>query len=52
MSLFVTALAFDDPVLVTQAKVGILAASLIAGSIGYLILRTGKSGTQPAPVET
>ena len=46
MSLFVTALAFDDPVLVTQAKIGILAASLIAGIIGYIILRTDRNAAQ------
>lgn len=39
MSLFITELAFDDPVLVNQAKVGIIVASLIAGAGGYLVLR-------------
>ena len=46
MSLFITALAFDDPVLVTQAKIGILAASLVAGIVGYVLLRTAKSPKQ------
>lgn len=39
MSLFITPLAFDDPTLQTEAKVGILAASIIAGTIGYALLR-------------
>jgi NhaA family Na+:H+ antiporter len=38
MSLFVSELAFKDPDLVSEAKVGILAASLIAGVLGYLVL--------------
>lgn len=38
MSLFVSELAFKDPDLVSEAKVGILAASLIAGVWGYLVL--------------
>lgn len=44
MSMFVTTLAFDDPMAHVQAKVGILAASLLGGIIGYAILcRCGKS---------
>jgi NhaA family Na+:H+ antiporter len=39
VSLFVADLAFDDGDLVAQAKVGILVASLLAGTLGYLILR-------------
>lgn len=38
MSLFVSELAFNDPELVTEAKVGILIASLVAGVCGYLTL--------------
>ncbi|TNF71601.1 MAG: Na+/H+ antiporter NhaA [Acidobacteria bacterium] len=38
MSLFVSELAFKDPELVSEAKVGILVASLIAGVWGYLVL--------------
>jgi NhaA family Na+:H+ antiporter len=38
MSLFVTELAFGDPLLVAESKVGILAASLISGIIGYIVL--------------
>jgi NhaA family Na+:H+ antiporter len=38
MSLFITELAFDDPVHIATAKLGILEASLIAGVLGYWIL--------------
>lgn len=41
VSLFVTSLAFDDPGLVTDAKVGILAASIVATLIGVALLRIG-----------
>ncbi len=39
MSLFITELAFKDPELILQAKFGILIASFIGGTAGYLILR-------------
>ena len=40
MSLFITNLAYADaPQLVAAAKVGIFAASLLAGILGYLLLR-------------
>ncbi|MNY23787.1 Na(+)/H(+) antiporter NhaA [compost metagenome] len=39
MSLFVTSLAFTDELYMTQAKVGIFAASIIGGVTGYLLLR-------------
>ena len=40
MSLFITNLAYEDaPELVAAAKVGIFAASLLAGILGYLLLR-------------
>ena len=38
MSMFVTTLAFSDPMAHVQAKVGILAASVIGGLVGYPIL--------------
>ena len=38
MSLFVSDLAFDDETLITAAKVGILAASLTSGIVGFAIL--------------
>ena len=39
VALFVTELAFEPGVLADQAKIGILAASAIAGITGYLFLR-------------
>lgn len=39
MSLFIATLAFDDPVLLTDAKIGILAASFVSGVGGWLVLR-------------
>lgn len=38
MSLFITELAFRDAALILQAKIGILAASLISGLTGFFIL--------------
>ncbi len=38
MSLFITDLAFDDETLIATAKVGILAASLMSGIVGYVLL--------------
>jgi len=38
VSLFITGLAFDDPIVTDEAKLGILAASLIAAIVGSLIL--------------
>jgi NhaA family Na+:H+ antiporter len=43
MSLFISDLAFDDDQLVGVAKLGILVASLIAGVVGWLILRGASS---------
>jgi NhaA family Na+:H+ antiporter len=38
MSLFITDLAFDNETLITTAKVGILAASLASGIVGFILL--------------
>ena len=43
MSLFISDLAFPDSPLVDAAKLGILAASLIAGVVGWAILRGASS---------
>jgi NhaA family Na+:H+ antiporter len=40
MSLFVAGLAFGESVRLDAAKIGILAGSLLAGAIGYLLLRS------------
>lgn len=46
MSLFVTSLAFSHEEYQTQAKIGIFAASLIGGIIGYMILNKDSKKTQ------
>jgi NhaA family Na+:H+ antiporter len=42
MSLFIAGLAFSDASLLDSAKVGILAGSLVAGIVGWAMLRTVK----------
>jgi NhaA family Na+:H+ antiporter len=39
MSLFIANLAFNDATLISAAKMGIIIGSLVAGILGYLILR-------------
>jgi len=39
VSLFITELAFDDPLFTDQAKIGIFLGSFLAGVIGYTLLR-------------
>jgi NhaA family Na+:H+ antiporter len=39
MSLFITNLAFSDPLLVNYAKTGIIVASVVSGILGYILLR-------------
>ncbi|MBK9255487.1 MAG: Na+/H+ antiporter NhaA [Saprospiraceae bacterium] len=43
MSLFISDLAFKDLEYVTQSKIGILSASVLASIIGYFIIRKGNS---------
>ena len=50
MSLFITLLAFPaDEVLQTQAKIGILAGSFVAGALGYALLRVAPSDRPGTP---
>lgn len=51
MSLFIASLAFTDPDTLATAKLAILLASLLAGSIGLLVLRQIPN-TEPLPVQT
>lgn len=39
MSLFINSLAYTDPLLIDSAKMGILIGSLVAGLLGYIILK-------------
>ena len=39
MSLFISSLAFRDPALDSQAKLGVLTASLLAGIFGFIVLQ-------------
>lgn len=40
MSLFVTSLAFTNPEYMVQAKIGIFVASIIGGTLGFLLLKS------------
>jgi NhaA family Na+:H+ antiporter len=44
VSLFISGLAFDDPKAVSEAKIGILAASIVAAALGAAILRRSQAG--------
>jgi len=39
MSIFISELAFEDPVVKSQAKLAILIASTIAGIVGMLVIK-------------
>ena len=41
MSLFITDLAFENPTLIIQSKIGIFMASIIGGIGGFLVLKKG-----------
>ena len=43
VALFIAELAFPSGTLLDEAKIGILAASLVAGAGGYVILRVAPS---------
>jgi Na+:H+ antiporter, NhaA family len=47
MSIFITLLAFDDPETVRVSKLAILLASVVAGTIGFLVLKS-PSSTSPS----
>jgi hypothetical protein len=40
VALFVTSISFTDPALADSAKIGILIGSAVAGTAGYLFLRS------------
>jgi NhaA family Na+:H+ antiporter len=39
VSIFISSLAFDNPVLLTDAKAAVLGASVVAGIVGYFVMR-------------
>ena len=47
VAIFISGIAFSDPAIVDQAKMGIFGASIVAGVLGYLFLRvTGTRGRE------
>lgn len=48
VSIFISGLAFDDGALTDQAKIGILAASVVAAAVGAVILRAAPPVDEPA----
>ncbi|MBW0102866.1 Na+/H+ antiporter NhaA [Pseudonocardia sp. KRD-291] len=50
VALFVTELALEDPLLVSEAKIGILVGSVLAALVGWLVFRlAGERGGQCSP---
>lgn len=52
VALFVASLAFDRPEFADSAKIGILAGSLISGTLGYLFLKASPAAEPPAEART
>jgi Na+:H+ antiporter, NhaA family len=48
VSIFISSLAFDNDLYLAEAKTAVLAASVIAGVLGYLALREHEPAPQPA----
>ena len=44
MSMFISTLAFRTDLLLTQAKIGIFAASIVGGCLGYLLMKPSRQG--------
>ena len=49
VALFVASLAFERPEFADSAKIGILGGSLVAGILGYLLLKTAPRAADVAP---
>lgn len=45
MSIFISMLSFDKQIFIEEAKLSVLAASTIAGILGYLVLRSSNKKT-------
>ena len=52
MSLFIGGLAFDDPSLMNDVRIGILSGSLLSAVWGYIVLRAAISRRPSAPAES
>ena len=48
MSLFIGTLAFEEPVLQTKVRLGVILGSLLSGSLGYFILRISSKNNESA----
>ena len=48
VSIFVAGLAFDDPALTDQAKIGVLVASALAAAVGALVLSRTRAPALPS----
>jgi NhaA family Na+:H+ antiporter len=51
MSLFIGSLAFQDPETLDRVKLGILAGSLLSGTMGYLLLRFSRREARTARLQ-
>ncbi len=49
VALFIAELAFPDGPLLDQAKISILVASVVAGVVGYVVLRIAPSRSAVSP---
>jgi NhaA family Na+:H+ antiporter len=47
MSIFISGLAFEDPATEAMAKIAVLAASLLAGVLGWIVLRGAPEHAEP-----
>ena len=52
VSIFISSLAFDDAAHLMEAKTAVLVASVIAGVLGYLILRGATVTVSEVPIES
>ena len=52
VAIFLATLSFDSDQLITNAKIGIFAASLVAAVLGYTLLRFTLAEQEPAESET
>ncbi|RZJ69207.1 MAG: Na+/H+ antiporter NhaA [Flavobacterium sp.] len=51
MSIFITSLAYTNEAFITQAKIGIFVASIIAGTVGYIYLSRLTPPAKPKKME-